>query len=500
MIDRKVQEIGELLRREESEFIDYPTIAQKASEHGFPTSVRTLRFYVNERILPPPRRYGKSAVYKEKDILSLLLAIHLMKTRFQLSLAEIKTILGYQTGDPEVLADKCSLLYEEIERGRRLQRVEQDWLVDAFFQSLTGRMTLYPRSRRGEPGPRQAGEILITEIIEDLDRLARWEPDAGGHELRWIPPGEVLRAAGEGAAAWDRRGGAMGSGTSRRAAGEEFAVTPLTPPEGAITVDDARRREEHFLERFERNLAQVPRVFHPIEKKHYAIKPSALDPEVDDPYQRVVEVLKRLGNYDRALLERLPHDRSTRYALPPRGLFGKRKPRIVIAGIARSPIAELARLGGVLEPLPAGVLQDTIQEHLREPAAYHVLGVLSTVGWDPAVRATLPRGENFAVVLVEQTEGGGWDLSHTLPKKLHGLLALFDPEDLGEKVSRAFYRIVGHPELKIPGGHVPVENLIEELRVTRDVLDLALKQVAQENPRIQRTEVSGREILKRDRF
>ncbi len=268
-------------------------------------------------------------------------------------------------------------------------------------------------------------------------------------------------------------------------------VTPLDPPEGAVTIEAARHREEVFLQRFERNLARVESIYHPLEKRSYKLRASTLDPEVDDPYQQVVSILKESRLYDRGLLEKLPHDRATRYTIPPPGLFGRKKPRFVLAGIARSPIAELARLGGVLEPLGAEVLQAVIRRQVISDEAYHVLGVLSTVGWHPSMGGRLPRGENFAVVLVEQTPAGGWNLTHTLPKKLQNLLSVFDPEDFGEKVSRTFYRVIEHPELKTVGGEpVSIEKLLEELAVTREVLDTALKQVEQEDPRIRLLEDS----------
>ncbi len=277
-------------------------------------------------------------------------------------------------------------------------------------------------------------------------------------------------------------------------------VTPLDPPEGATSVSIAHRREELFLQRFERNLAKVTRIFQPIEKKAYSIKAVSLDPEVEDPYKNVVDVLKNHGIYDRELLERLPHNRSTRYTIPPPGLFGRKKPKLVVAGVVRSPIGDLARLGGVLEPMGRAELQEVVREQVRDDGAYHVLGVLSTVGWANELWEHVPRGENYALILTEQTPTSGWRLAHSLPKPLEELVSIFDPENLDEKVSRTFYWIIENPELSIPGGHVETSELLEMLGVTRDILETALKQVEQENPRLKIVKVGGREILKRDRY
>ena len=264
-------------------------------------------------------------------------------------------------------------------------------------------------------------------------------------------------------------------------------------------VSTAREREEHFLQRFERNLLSIDRVYHPLDKKQYPLKASSLDPEVDDPYQNVVNILKEQGIYDRELLDRLPHDRSTRYTIPPRGIFG-RKPRFVIAGIVRSPIADLARSGGVVGSMSREALLSVVRDQVAAPGVYHVLGILSTVGWADEIWEHVPRGEEYALVLAAQSSHGGWRLAHSLPNKLEGLLDVFDPETLDEKVSRTFYWIVENPELQIPGGHIELERALCEVGVTQDVLKTALKQVEQENPRIKRVSIDGREILKRDRF
>ena len=51
-------------------------------------------------------------------------------------------------------------------------------------------------------------------------------------------------------------------------------------------------------------------------------------------------------------------------------------------------------------------LARVIREQVRHRGAFHVIGALSTVGWDRALSP--PRQEEFAVVLVEQEAGGGW--------------------------------------------------------------------------------------------
>ncbi|HVY61712.1 MAG TPA: MerR family transcriptional regulator [Planctomycetota bacterium] len=87
--------MGRRIRAEEARYLDYREIEERSRDLGFPTSERTLRFYVTEGVLPPPprRRGGKTPVYEEDWILEVLLKIHIMKTRQGMSLAAIREAL-----------------------------------------------------------------------------------------------------------------------------------------------------------------------------------------------------------------------------------------------------------------------------------------------------------------------------------------------------------------------------------------------------------------------
>ena len=490
MPESRIEKVGAQLQEEAKRFISYGEIERLSNERGFPTSVRTVRFYVNEGILPAPSKVGNTPVYPEAEILSLLFSIHLMKSRFGRTLTQIRQILQLLQGDPDALAEKLALLYEEVRREGR-HRVEQEWLSESFFAALEGRETLYPKARRGEPGPRHVDELLVTELLEDLEAHAQWDlTDPASPQ--WLSPSDRLAGLEQ------EEGARMTENHSEVDRGLD--VTPLKLPEGAVSLDEARRREEQFLRRFEQDLLKLERIYSPLEKKSHTLKPGALDPQVEDPYQRVVDLLKEKGLYDRALLERLPHDRATRFSLPVPGIFGRKPPKMVIAGVAVSPIERLAAVGGAVQPLGEPDIARVIREQVRQRDAYHVLGVLSTVGWDEEVFRSPPRHENLTTVLVQVDEKGGWSVSHALPKELSALSVAFDPETMEEKVRRVFYRVLEHPELKIPGGHVEVEAFLVDVDLPRDILDLAMRQVSHEDSRLKIVAVSGKELIKRDRF
>ncbi len=493
MAKSRVEKVGALLKAEAVDFLSYPQIESLTTESGYPTSVRTIRFYVREGVLPAPRKEGNTPVFPKGEILSLLFSIHLMKSRFSRTLNQIRRILAYFHTDAELLSEKLALLYEEVQREGR-HRLEREWLIETFFETIAGRCVWYPIARRGQPGPRTADEVLVTELLDDLDRLASWKQNDGGNSV-WQSPTVVLEKSLESRDA--KVGHIMLSGDSEPASGNRI---PAKVSPGAVDLDEARRQEELFLQRFENKLSKLSRVFSPLEKKSYAIKPGTLDPLVEDPYQKVVDLLKEKGVYDRGLLERLPHDRSTRFTLPPPGLFGKKTPMLVIGGVVASPIDQFVTLGASDQRLGESDLARVLREQVVSKDAYHVLGVLSTVGWESAVFRAPPRDDRLAVVLVQLSKARGWESSHSLPKELSALLEAFDPETLEEKVKRAFYRIIEHPKLKIPGGHVEVEEFLSEVDLPRGIFDQAMKQVTHEDSRLKIVQVSGSELLKRDRF
>ena len=58
----KLRAIGEALKAEEDRFIGYAEIERRSKELGFGMTVRTLRFYVDEGILPPPKKVGNRPI------------------------------------------------------------------------------------------------------------------------------------------------------------------------------------------------------------------------------------------------------------------------------------------------------------------------------------------------------------------------------------------------------------------------------------------------------
>ncbi|MFN0056881.1 MAG: MerR family transcriptional regulator [Planctomycetota bacterium] len=190
-METKAIELSRRLQADLGGLVDYRGLAARCAELGFRTTVRTLRFYVNEGLLGAPSLHGRVAMFPERETLHLLLVIHVLKTRFKSSLAAIRELVRQQSSELDVLAERCLELHAEANRTERWQRVERDWLLSAYLRTLRGDLTLYPRSRRGESGLRSPREVELAELYEDLRAHSSWrrEPDAS---WRWVAPDEQL--------------------------------------------------------------------------------------------------------------------------------------------------------------------------------------------------------------------------------------------------------------------------------------------------------------------
>lgn len=288
------------------------------------------------------------------------------------------------------------------------------------------------------------------------------------------------------------------SGNSHNNPSSDLKVQAVELPEGAVQREQATRREKRFLERFDKATDKIEQVYHPGEKRYYPFRGARRD--FIDPYTLVAETLRRLGIFEPALLDQLPHNRVLRYSLGGGGWIRKKKPKVVVCAAVQSPVEDLARFGGTVTPLGRGAVRAVVDEYVRDSSTFHVLGILSTVGWDADVTAAIPRGDNYVVLLIEETETGAWRVQHSLPEELANLALAFDPEHLDEKVLRVATWIQNHMELRIPGGHTDVERAVETLQVERIVFDRGVEQVQQEDGALKVETVGGREILKRDRY
>ena len=491
MSHAKLRAIGQALQEEESRFIGYPEIERKSKDLGFGMTVRTLRFYVDEGILPPPRKVGKTPVYEEEWILNVLLSIHLMKTRLNRSLTEVRTILGRLQEDPAHLADKLSALYEEWVKTEALKPLERQALLDAVFDLLTG--------RRGEG--RQASELRLAELVDVFQKGGSWE----GEEYT-APAWEVIMATqGLSAPSGDPQPPPPPAVPAGPAPGP--TTVPAEPlaaprrvgmPEGAITPERARACEELFVQRFEASLEVLGRVLCPLDGKAY--KAGARERTVlrRDASGRVVDLMKRHRVYDRSLLDVIPLNETREVQVHQRGLFGKGELRVVVAAQCLSPLEAFVQERWARDPLGPLEVERAIDALAPRDDVFYFVGVMSTVGWCPTVPDKLPARRNVLTCLVEPVGGSAWRRHAALDPRWAGVERVFDPETDQEKIDRVRGFLEEH--LKPKGEFLIIKDLEEDLDVAAEFVGAAVEELLGRDPHLEITESGGRQIIKRRRL
>ncbi len=93
------------------------------------TPVRTVRYYIAEKMLPGPGSRGKGAAYTEEHLLRLRLIRRLTERRAPL--AEIRAVMARVTG-----AEVRALLAEEDARAQTLERATQAVSPKAYIAAL----------------------------------------------------------------------------------------------------------------------------------------------------------------------------------------------------------------------------------------------------------------------------------------------------------------------------------------------------------------------------
>mgnify|MGYP001348428511 CR=1 FL=1 len=493
MSHAKLRAIGQALQEEESRFIGYPEIERKSKDLGFGMTVRTLRFYVDEGILPPPRKVGKTPVYEEEWILNVLLTIHLMKTRLNRSLTEVRTILGRLQEDPAHLADKLSALYEEWVKSEALKPLERQALVDACFDLLTG--------RQGDA--RQASELRLAELVDVIQKGGRWE----GEQYTAPEWDAILRSQGAIAPPAPPPAPAPQPTHASSVPAEPARPTVQAPqreesepprPAGAITPERARACEELFVQRFEASLEVLGRVHCPLDGKAYKAGPRERTVLRRDSSGRVVELMKRHRVYDRSLLDVIPLNESREVLVHQRGLFGRGDLRVVVAALCLSPLESFVQTRWARDPLDPLELERALDGLSPKDDVFYYVGLLSTVGWSLEAKEKLPARKNVLTCLVEPVGGSAWRRHRALDPRWAGVERVFDPETDQEKIDRV--RGVMEEHLRPKGEFLIIKDLEEDHDVGADVVSAALEELLGKDPQLEITESGGRQIIKRKRL
>lgn len=531
-----MEKIGRLLKEEEQRFIGYSEIESRTTELGFPVSVRTLRFYVDEGILPPPNKVGKKPVYDEDWILNILLSIHIMKTRLNRSLREIRIILGHLTESPTNLADKLSLLYEEYVKSNALKPVERDWLIETVFDRLTGK----------GGAPCQPSEVQLMDFVSAIEEEGQWKQTDKGPvwapppsenndvhiavrqkndnegpikvkvrrrgsdpevpEVRAVPKAKSREAYVELKEKQKKQRVVKARQIKREAVEGEIEVMPDVTeptealPDDAITLLEARSREEFFLSRFEMEFEQLEEILNPISEKLLPLSQRTCSPLKRDHSANIIQQMKARHIYDRELLDAIPLERASEYHVYKKGFFGRGELQVVVTGLTLSPIDQFLDKRFGQRPLGPSDIQRAISELVIQDGIFYYVGIYSTTGWSKEAQFHVPREKNLICNLIEKADD---DLSWTLhgqQDQRNQVCRLFDPETDSEKIQRTKIYLRESPKLSLKGGHIVIQNLVEDLHLPVALVRQAIEQVAEDDEELMITQAAGFEILKRRRF
>jgi len=165
--------------RDMQETEQHYTIEELAELVGL--SVRTIRYYIGEGLLPGPGARGKAAIYGEEHLLKLRLIRRLSEQR--MPLAEMQTLLSHLS-----LAEVRTLLEEEEQRAGELKQVEQHTQAKEYIEKLLKNAQTARRSSPSAPppAPLPGGMPVVPPAIQ---------PYAPAHETwrRWeLAPGIEL--------------------------------------------------------------------------------------------------------------------------------------------------------------------------------------------------------------------------------------------------------------------------------------------------------------------
>lgn len=497
MTQNKLRTIGRILKEEEARFIGYPEIEKKSRDLGFGMTVRTLRFYVDEGILPPPKKVGKTPVYEEEWILNVLLAIHLMKTRFARALTDIRAVLGLLQEDPAHLADKLSVLYEECSKDGGLKPIERQALIDAFFDLLTGRLGVTP----------QASQVRLCDLVEAIRTGGRWDGEA------WSPPPREAILASQAQDEGVQQVSVSAPGPEPASAPPPRPTlappvvvarpvvareAPPPPPPGAISVERARALEEMFIGRFEQGFERLGRVLCPLDGKGYKSGPRERSLLKRDRAGEIVDVMKRHRVFDRALLDLIPLDETREFQVFQRGLFGRGDLKVVVSALSLSPLETFVRQRWCDEPLGPLEVERALDALPLRDDVFHYVGLLSTTGWSRDARSRVPVRRNLLACLIESAGSSAWRRHLVADPRWGGVERVFDPETDREKVDRARDGMREH--LKPKGEFLILDNLVEDLDLPPECIRAALDELLAEDGELQVQVSGGREIVKRRRL
>lgn len=266
-----------------------------------------------------------------------------------------------------------------------------------------------------------------------------------------------------------------------------------------ITREEARALEEDFHGRLRGKLGALREVFNPLDGRAYFVDPASRPREWDEA-ELVKRTMLESGVLDRSVRRRMPTNRTMRLDVGVKGFLSGFKARVAVAGISLSPLKALALEERTAAPVAFADLEEAVKRAADRPKVFHYVGVFATTAFSPECMENPPCSRHLQTLLVERGADSEWIVRNDEALPWNGAAGLFDLETIAEKVDRCRRRILGHPELRMKGGHVALEDLRAELVLPEDVFERGLAAVLEGEEAFQVREIDGVRIVQRSRF
>jgi hypothetical protein len=174
--------------------------------------------------------------------------------------------------------------------------------------------------------------------------------------------------------------------------------------------------------------------------------------------------------------------------------------RVSLVGISLSPIEAFAEAERTDAPVAYPDLEDAVKRAADRPRVFHYVGVFSTTGFTEECLEQPPRSKNVISLLVLRGEDSEWKILNGEGLPWKGAGTLFDLETIAEKLDRCRRALTGHPDLRVKGGHVALEEVQRDLDLSDALFERALSKLLEEEEEFQVREIDGIRILQRARF
>ncbi len=269
-------------------------------------------------------------------------------------------------------------------------------------------------------------------------------------------------------------------------------------PGNGITREEARALEEDFLGRFRGKLAVLREIFNPMDGRVYFVDPTQRAREWDEG-EKVKRIMMEEGVLDRAIRRRMPVNRALRLDIGTKGILTGFSPAAAVAAISLSPVRDLAVKGRSEAEVTFYDVEDAVKRAAHRGRIFHYVGVYATTSFAEECLKQPPRSKNYFTILVSRGNDTAWRVLNGEDFPWPGARDIFDLELTSEKLNRCRRAMLEHPDLRLKGGHVPLEDLRRELGFADELFERALGEVLEEEA-FQVREVGGIRILQRPRF